>query len=469
LSKEVLFSPFPKQEEFLASALSGEFDFVLFGGAIRGGKTFALLGLFIFLAKMHPRSRWAIVRKDLNVIRKNTYPSWEKIKPINFVQKHDKDLHEVTFTNGSKLIFFAENYAIDKDLNRWRGLEVNGIGFEEMNECTELSFYKAFERAGAYVIPNTKNQPKPLVVGTCNPARGYVKDLIYDPWKKGTLKPNWKYIQSRIYDNKPLLEAQPGLIQQYKANMPTYQFMQFVEGDWDVQVKTGGEAYKCFEIDKHIGDVDYNPSQPLHISFDENVNPYLPCGVFQIEGTQIKWISEIASKTPRNNINGICSEIKRLYPNHKSGVFIYGDATSKKQDTKLEHGHNFFRLIMDELKDYRPQLRVQSANPSVVMRLNWINTWFEKETDGMTLIIDRDCKHAIDDFILTKEAADGTKNKEMETDPMTKVRYQVHGHFSDLFDYFVTTAFATNYQRYQQGSIARSVSGGRRKYAKNSY
>jgi hypothetical protein len=33
--KQVLFAPFPKQEEFIESVISGKYDFVLFGGAIR--------------------------------------------------------------------------------------------------------------------------------------------------------------------------------------------------------------------------------------------------------------------------------------------------------------------------------------------------------------------------------------------------------------------------------------------------
>lgn len=33
--KEILFAPFEKQQEFFDAALSGQYTFVLFGGAIR--------------------------------------------------------------------------------------------------------------------------------------------------------------------------------------------------------------------------------------------------------------------------------------------------------------------------------------------------------------------------------------------------------------------------------------------------
>jgi hypothetical protein len=33
--KKVLFAPFPKQQEFLDAAFSGDYSFIVFGGAIR--------------------------------------------------------------------------------------------------------------------------------------------------------------------------------------------------------------------------------------------------------------------------------------------------------------------------------------------------------------------------------------------------------------------------------------------------
>lgn len=468
-SKEILFQPFPKQDEFITACLSGKFDFVLFGGAIRGGKTYALIALFTFLSRVFPGSRWAIVRKDLPVIKRNTYPTWEKIKPTNFIEKHDKELHEVHFKNGSRLIFFPENYAQDKELNRWKGLEVNGIGFEEINECQQKSLYKAFERSGTYVIKGLEVQPPSIIAATCNPSRGWVYDLVYKPYIEGRLNSRWKYIQSRIYDNIPLLEAHPGLIDQYKNNMPRYEYEVFVEGNWDVQLKTGGEAYKSFELNVHVGMTNYNPKLPLHISFDENVNPYLPAGIFQIDGTDIYWIGEIAARNPENTIRSVCDVICREYVDHVAGMFIYGDATSKKQDTKLEKGQNYFTLIMQYLSMFRPTLRVPQSNPSVAMRLKWINDWMETGRDEMTLTIDESCKTAISDLVAIKEAPDGTKHKEKEKDSSTGVTHEKYGHFSDLFDYFVCEAFKEQYIAYQRGGIEGRTISGRRRQSKNKY
>jgi hypothetical protein len=68
-----------KQTEFAEALLSGNYRYLLYGGAIRGGKTVCALLLCIILARMYKGSRWAIVRKDLPTIKRNTLPSFKRI------------------------------------------------------------------------------------------------------------------------------------------------------------------------------------------------------------------------------------------------------------------------------------------------------------------------------------------------------------------------------------------------------
>lgn len=423
---------------------SGDYNFVLYGGAIRGGKTVWGLSALLVMCKVFPRSRWCVIREDMEKIRTTTIPSFMKLEPAG---KLKQSPYEYTHPNGSTILFKSENYAQDKDLDWMRGLEVNGFLFEEINECQQKTFNKAFERAGSWIIKNTTTQPKPIILATCNPTFGWVKDVVYDRWENNTLPVKWKYIPAKITDN-------PFLPKEYidnLANLPKFEYMVFVEGNWNVQLKTGGEFYKCFEINQHIKPIQYDPDLPLHISWDDNVNPYLPCGVFQIKGDVLTMIDEISGITPRNTVKDVCAEFTRRYTGHTSGLFIYGDATANKQDTKLEKGYNFFRLIVDYLAPFKPTNRVLSSNPSVVMRGNWINTVFEKNVGGLTFIIGENCKAAISDFINLKEAADGTKLKEMANDPHTGARFQKVGHYSDLFDYIVCSAFANKFHEYQRG------------------
>jgi hypothetical protein len=392
-SKEVLFDPFPKQQEFLDACFSGNYSFILYGGAIRGGKTFVMLALFILLSRFYPGSRWAIVRKDLPVIKKNLYPSWNKIKPTNFIQSHPQDTHTVTFKNGSQIIFFPESFATDKDQDRWKGLEVNGFGFEEVNECQQSSLFKAFERAGSYIIKDAKIQPKPLVVATCNPTQGWVKDIVYTPWKEGTLKSTWLYIQSKIYDNLPLLTQQPDYLPSLKENLNVFEYMVFVDGDWDVQLKTGGEFLRSFELGLHVKPVQYDIENTMHVSIDSNVYPHIAISVWQLVKTDGGWIirqvEELPAADPENTASRagkkVSEWLQEIGYNHR--VFLYGDKSTKARNNIDESKRSFFDIFRDVLqKDgFRTEDKMPRSMPVVSSVADFVNAVLKSAYQGYQL------------------------------------------------------------------------------------
>jgi len=452
----------PKQSEAMELLQSEKYNFLLYGGSIRGGKSVWGLSALLIMCQVFPKSRWCVIRENSEKLRTTTIPSFKKLEPSGVVRQSP---YEYYHPNGSVILFKSENYAQDKDIDWMKGLEVNGFLFEEINECQEQTFYKAFERAGSWIINDAKIQPKPIILATCNPTFGWVKSLIYDRWKSNTLPETWAYIPAKITDN-------PHLPQSYidnLNNLPRFEYEVFVMGNWDIQLKTGGEFYKDFEINKHVRSVSYNPALPLHISWDDNVNPYLPCGIFQIVGKELIMIDEIKGVTPYNTVKAVCSEISKRYQGHSSGMFVYGDATANKEDTKLEKGYNFYRLILEYLAHFKPTNRVLRSNPSVVMRGNFINSIFDRNIEGLTFTIGENCKTTINDFIMLKEASDGTKLKEMDTDPKTKVRFQKVGHFSDLFDYIVCSAFAVEFQSYLKGGKNLTFNIGKNNYSKHGY
>lgn len=485
----VLFNPSPKQMEFINAVFSHKYRVILFGGAIRGGKTYAGLGALLLLCKFFPGSRWAVVRDSLPTLKRNTIPAFLKICPKNFIKSYNQEQQLVTTSNGSQILFFPENYDDDKELNRWKGLEVNGFLLEECNELQEESFNKAIERAGSYIPPDGIKKPKPLIMLTCNPANNWVKTLFYKRWETGSLPDHWLYIPSKITDN-PYVTADKDYMASLK-DLPKYQYKVFVEGDWNVQLKIGGEYFKCFELDKHVvfnqpapdgSNPMYDPSLPLHISWDDNVNPYLPCGIFQVhkiegfteEGKQyfdtiVKMIDEVAGITPLNNIEKVCMEIERRYPAHTTGMFIYGDATANKEDTKLEKGHNFYTLVMQCLKKYSPRNKVMEHNPNVIPRANWMNSIFERNVGRVTIVIGDNCKIAVNDFVLLKEDENGAKAKFKEKNPKTGVTSQKVGHFADLLEYFMVSFLADKFGDWQSGGAVASIRYGKNAKSRNTY
>lgn len=458
--------PSAKQREAYQVVMANRIT--LYGGAIRGGKTYFLILMGFTLAFKFPRSRWLFLRESLPTLKRTLLVSFNEFLFNGFdqyVQSFNQQTGVVTLSNGSQFIFMAESFDTDKELNRFRGLEINGALIDEANEINELTFDKIIERSGTWF--HSPGCPVKIIM-TANPSNNWLKERIYDNWETDTLPRGIAYVPAKIFDN-------PHIPKDYLEGLkllPRFQYEVFVEGNWNIQLKTGGEFYKCFELDQHVKPTAYDPSLPLHISWDDNVNPYLPCGVFQIviekdpKGQptgrkQLRMIDEIKGVTPTNTVKGVCNEFIRRYQGHESGLFVYGDATAEKEDTKLEKGYSFYRLVMENLRQFKPTLRLNKSNPSVVMRGNWINTVLEKEIGGLRVLIGEHCKTTINDFILLKEAADGSKLKEMETDAKTGVRYQKVGHFTDLFDYLICTAFMGEFQNYQKGTAGFLVSMGK--------
>lgn len=223
----------PKQAEFIQKMLSGRYNYLATGGGIRGTKTFTTMAALIVLCRVFPGSRWAVVRKDLPTIRRNTLPSWEKIRPSTFMGPVNKTTWTSTATNGSQVIFFPESLTEDPELNRWKGLEVNGFLLEEANELSERSYYKAIERAGAWIIPRSEDnpfpkQPAPIILFTFNPCDNWPRATFYDPHQKGALKEPFYYLPATLADN-------PFLPQTYKdslKNLPDREYQTFVLGKW---------------------------------------------------------------------------------------------------------------------------------------------------------------------------------------------------------------------------------------------
>lgn len=220
-----------------------------------------------------------------------------------------------------------------------------------------------------------------------------------------------------------------------------------LNGKWGVST-TGQPFYKQFNSNIHVGRCEYDPSLVLHVTWDENVNPYLPVSIWQIKGLHAYCIDEIAAKNPHNTLRWVCGEIVRRYEKHEAGMIIYGDATSRKDDVKAEKGKDFFVLCKEYLAHFNPKLRVGKSNPNVAMRGNFLNAVLGQNLYGLGMTISPVCKNMIADLQHTSESPDGTKDKTKEkVDGISGV--QRWGHFSDGMDYMMCEAFYKYFYMFQ--------------------
>lgn len=221
-------------------------------------------------------------------------------------------------------------------------------------------------------------------------------------------------------------------------------------GHWG-KLRTGGEFLKKFKYEKHVASYLYNPALPLHISFDENVLPYLTCNVFQFDNGLVRQIDEIMLEDPLNTLKDTCAEFIKRYGSNMHGVFVYGDATSKKADTKIQKGQNFYLLIKGYLSKLKPTFRVPKANPSVTMSKNFVNDILAGNIEGIEIGFDSKCRKSLNDYQYCTEDENGKVNKKVIKNKETGQSYQEYGHACDTLRYILVILFLDKYKKFMKG------------------
>lgn len=235
-----------------------------------------------------------------------------------------------------------------------------------------------------------------------------------------------------------------------------YYYTVYTQGLWGRRAVTE-RYYRKFSHKTHIKPARYNPSLPLHISFDFNVNPYVSIVVFQAIGKVVRCIDEIAAADPHNTTEEASKLFYEKFKSHRSGLFIYGDPSGRQMDTRSEKGKNDYKIIMKTLYRMRPQKRIDRRAPSLVMRGQFLNAVMGRNEGGIRIEVDPKCKRLVTDFMEVRTRPDGSKFKKVVR--KEGLSYEQFGHHSDCFDYFMCRYFRADYNDYRHYFERKQPSG----------
>lgn len=391
--------------------------YLIFKGGSGSGKSLFTAQKILLRITTEKNHRILVIRKVARTIRSSTYQLFIdliNLYKVNYRFEINKTEFRIKDTlNGNEILMVGLD-----DQEKLKSIQgITSIWIEEATELEDEDFMQVDLRLRG----ETSNYKQ--IILTFNPIdeQHWIKKRFFDKKDRDTTIFNSTYKDNAFIDK----EYKQMLEEAMKANENWYRI--YVKGEWG-QLVQGGEFYKCFKFSKHIKQLSYNKELALHISFDFNVNPYMTCLIYQIEGKQIKQIDEFCLEHPRNSTKAICLEFIKKYQNHTSGLFVYGDPSGRRKDTRSESGFNDYKIIESILRAYRPALRVSNKAPSVVMRGNFINLIFESNFDEIEILIDNNCKNTINDLVYLKEDSDGKKKKEMVKNKNTGVSYEKYGH-----------------------------------------
>lgn len=245
------------------------------------------------------------------------------------------------------------------------------------------------------------------------------------------------------------------------ANLPPGYIQRILENNTDERGKalifgnpftrTGGEFYSGFSAARHVGTVDFRPDLPLHVTFDQNVVPYITGLIWQVDTTgakmQLRQLDEFCLPNPDNTTERLCQAIRAKYGDRTKTVFFYGDASGHKRDTR--GNATDYDIVTRELRRWlvNGSDRTERRNPPVLQRRDFINRAFEGKA-GFEMLISGECKHTVADLTYVKQDPNGLKWKEKTRDELTGQVFEKYGHCSDALDYFICKIAENEFRRF---------------------
>jgi hypothetical protein len=225
-------------------------------------------------------------------------------------------------------------------------------------------------------------------------------------------------------------------------------------GEWGL-VRTGSEFWKRFDESRHVKVVPPYRAGPIHITLDNNVQPYVTISVWQVDTKRkkIRQIDEFPCKHPNNT----ASKAAKVFSGwlrqigFTDKIFVYGDPSAKARTTVDDEGRSFFDKFIGVLHQDKWSLidRVQKSAPQVTISADFINEIYESNLDGWSIEISQKCRTSIDDYCMTKEDMNGHVLKKRVEDKEKGISYEPHGHFSDAKRYFIITILKREYLIYK--------------------
>jgi phage terminase large subunit len=217
-------------------------------------------------------------------------------------------------------------------------------------------------------------------------------------------------------------------------------------------IRTGGEFWKQFDETKHVKPLKVEEGA-LHISLDNNVNPYVTVSIWQLIDKNIRQVHELPCREPDNNAPKAAQRLAKwlFAQGYQDALFLYGDPSASARSTIDPNNASFFDKFIEGLKNagFVVISRIARSAPEVALSGAFINDIYEFELDGFSITIGDHCKISIDDYISVKEDKDGRMLKLKEKDKATGVTFEPSGHFSDAKRYFIIRLLQAEFQAYK--------------------
>jgi hypothetical protein len=210
------YSPTPKQR----LAHDAPERFILFGGAMGGGKTAWLCNEAFYHCLRYPRARVYLARYEAASFKKTTLLTLMDFIPVEYIKKHNRNDAKIVLVNGSEIYYGGLGDDIRK-IEKLKSMELSAWGVDQVEEVSEKFFS----------MLNTR-------------LRLNIPGVVYKGWMTANPSANWvrtRFIEKALEDHKfipALPNENPFLPSDYEENLrktlPEELLKAWIEGDWNV-------------------------------------------------------------------------------------------------------------------------------------------------------------------------------------------------------------------------------------------
>lgn len=227
---------------------------LMFGGARGGGKSDFLLGDFLQDIELGEHWRGIIFRRSYPELEELITRAKEIYGPFGAIFK----IADKTFVFPSGATLKMRHVETESDCDKYQGHQYTWIGWDELTNWPNLKSYKKLKAClrSAHPIPfkRIRCSANPGGVGH-HEVKAYFVDhapkgmeLVKNIDEDGNVTTKM-FIPSRVYDNKKLLDADPGYIARLREIGSPELIRAWLNGDWDVIT---GAYFPEFSVDKHV-------------------------------------------------------------------------------------------------------------------------------------------------------------------------------------------------------------------------